>query len=203
MRKIAIFAIAILPFGAFAQSLSTAAPNNGSGGVFMQLTDLTGSGLFVTEFDTVLSGTVGNVATVEIWTRPGAYAGFTGSNAGWTLHETVNATAAGTTTWTPMNMGIDIAIAANATVSVYLHSVTTGMGIRYTGTGTNPPQTTWSDANIQLFSDVSRTGTVPFAGTQFTPRTFSGTVYYSPVPEPATIAAFAAGIALLALRRRK
>jgi hypothetical protein len=204
MKKTAIIALAVVPFGAFAQSLSTAAPNNGTGGVFMELTDLTGSGLFITEFDTVFgSGTIGTQANVEIWTRPGTYAGFTASSAGWTLHETAVAFAGGTSTWVPINMVNDIAIASNATVSVYLHSTTTGNGIRYTGTGALPPQTTWSDANIQLFSNISRTGAIPFGGSQFTPRTFSGTVYYSPVPEPATIAALAAGFALLALRRRK
>ena len=203
MKKIAIASMVILPFGAFAQSLSTAAPNNGSGGVFMELTDLTGSGLLITGFDAPFGGTVGTSVNVEIWARPGSYAGFTGSSTGWTLVETGTATAAGSSVWTSIATANDIAIGANQTVSVYLHSITAGSGIRYTGTAANPPQTTWSDASLSLFSDAARTGAVSFAGTQNSPRTFSGTVYYSAVPEPGTIVAVVAGLGLLAFRRRK
>jgi hypothetical protein len=71
---------------------------------------------------------------------------------------------------------------AGSTTGVYLHSVTAGAGIRYTGTGAAPPQTTWSNADITLFGDVARTGNVAFGGTQFTPRTFSGTIQYSTTP---------------------
>jgi hypothetical protein len=95
-----------------------------------------------------------------------------------------------------------ILLPSSQTTAVYLHAITVGGGIRYTGTGTTGGQTTWSNADLTLFSDVSRTGAVAFAGTQFSPRTFAGNVNYAPVPEPATIAALGLGAAALLRRRR-
>jgi hypothetical protein len=183
----------------------TAAPNNGSGGVFMEITDLSGLGLLVHEFDVPFGGTL-DARSVEVWTRAGTYAGFTGSSAGWNLHETTNTVAGGSTTWVPINMLSDINIGANQTMSVYLHSVLpalSGTGIRYTGTGAGGHQTTFANADLSLFSDVSRTGFVSFGGTEFTPRTFSGEVHYRVVPEPASVAALIVGLGFIALRRRK
>jgi len=167
--------------------------NNGSGGIFLQLTPTT-SNLTVTSFDTQFGGAAGNTANVEVWTRPGPYAGFTTSSAGWTLTQTVAATTAGTTTNAPVVLTTPLNIPFGGTTSVYLHSVSTGFGIRYFGTGTTST-TTYINADVTMFTDVSRTGAVAFAGTQFTPRAFSGNVKYtvgsscatpSPTPPPAT-----------------
>ncbi|MEX2244494.1 MAG: PEP-CTERM sorting domain-containing protein [Fimbriimonadaceae bacterium] len=202
MRKFALSLICLLPVLGIAQTLSTTTPNNGSGGVFMELTP-SGIGLNVRSFQTYFSSTTGTPVAVEVYTRPGSYAGFTASSAGWTLSETANAVSAGTITLsTPMMLVNPILLPSGQTTSVYLHAITVGGGIRYTGTGAAPPQTTWSNADLTLFSDVSRTGAVAFAGTQFTPRTFAGNVNYTPVPEPATIAALGLGAAALLRRRR-
>jgi hypothetical protein len=58
----------------------------------------------------------------------------------------------------PFTLTSPIVLPAGTPNGIYLHSVTTGAGIRYTGTTAAPPQTTWSNADITLFSDVSRTG---------------------------------------------
>lgn len=180
--------------------ISTAPSNNGTGGVFLSLTP-TSSPLEVTSFDTQFgSATVGTLANVEVWVRSGAYAGFTASNAGWTLHGIAVGTAAGTTTNGTLVLPSPIAIPLGTT-SIYLHSTTTGNGIRYTGTSAAPPQTTWINADVTLFSDVARTGAIPFGGSQFTPRTFSGNVNYNVVPSPASLALM--GMAGLAFARRR
>jgi hypothetical protein len=157
-------------------SISTAPANNGSGGVFMDLTPT--RRLDVVSFEAPFSGTVGTTATVQVWTRPGSYVGFDGNPEGWTLTQTVEATRQGLNTWAPIMLTAPIPLQANQTTAVYLQVTDAGGGLRYTGTAANPPQTTWSNDDLTLFSDVARVTTTPFAGSRFTPRTFSGTVNY-------------------------
>jgi hypothetical protein len=185
-----------------AQTLSTTTPNNGSGGIFMDLTPASQS-LSLLSFDTYFSSAAGTGVSVEVYTRPGSYVGFDASSSGWTLTQTVATTSAGSTTLANMALTTPILLAFGQTTAVYIHAITTGGGIRYTGTSTAAPQTTWSNADLTLFSDVSRTGAVAFAGTRFTPRCFAGNVNYAPVPEPATIAVVATGAAALLRRRRR
>jgi hypothetical protein len=187
-----------------AQILSTLPPNNGSGGIFMQLTPTT-TDLNITAFATYFASVAGSAVSVEVYTRPGPYAGFTGSSAGWTLTQTVSGTSAGTTVLSaPLILTTPIPISAGSTVSIYLHSITTGGGIRYQGTGTTAT-TSFSNADLAMFTDVSRTGAVAFAGTQFSPRAFSGDIHYQLVPEPASIVTFGlvGGIGLAVRRFRR
>lgn len=186
LRPLASFAAALMtiavPLAAQAGGLSTAPPNNGSGGVFLDLTPSTAS-LFFDVFETPTSAPAGAAIQVEVWTRPGTYVGSTTSSTGWTLAQTVSGTGgASTSTPVPFTLTPPITLLAGTTTGVYLHSITAGGGIRYTGTNAAPPQTTWTNADITLFSDVARTGAVAFAGTQFQPRTFSGTIQYSTTP---------------------
>jgi hypothetical protein len=186
LRPPASFAAALvtfaLPLAAQAGGLTTAPPNNGSGGIFLDLTPST-IALFFEGFETPTQGAPGVAIQVEVWTRPGTYVGFTTSSAGWTLAETVAGTGGATTsTPVPFTLASPLVLPAGTPTGVYLHSITTGAGIRYTGTNATPPQTTWTNPDITLFSDVARTGAVPFAGTQFQPRTFSGTIQYSTTP---------------------
>jgi hypothetical protein len=203
MTKFLIAALIAIPAVGSAQVLSTAAPNNGSGGVFMDLTPST-MPLSITGFQTYFASVAGTPATVEIYTRPGSYVGFESNSAGWTLHATVNATSAGSAGLSGIfSPPTPISIGAGQTMGVYLHSITTGGGIRYTGTSASPPQTTWTNADLTLFGAHARTGATPFVGTPFTPRTFAGSVHYEVVPEPGTMAALALGTAALLRRRRK
>jgi hypothetical protein len=190
-----------LTAGAMAQSISTTTPNNGSGGVFLQLTP-NASPIQVDSFQTYFSSAAGTPVTVEVWTRPGAYAGFTASNVGWTLHQTVVGTSAGAAGLSGPVAINPLLIATGGPTSIYFHAITAGGGIRYTGLAATPPQTTWANADVTLFSDISRTGAVPFAGTQFTPRTFAGTINYTIIPAPASLALLGLG-GLVAARRRR
>jgi len=138
-------------------------------------------------FDTQLAGTI--EASIEVWTRPSSYVGFEASNAGWTLQEVITGTGAGNTVNVPLSpLATSILVANGSPMAVYLHSVTTGAGIRYFGTGTTSTSN-YNDANLALFTDRGRTGNVAFAGGSFSPRAFVGNIHYSvAIPEPSTLA---------------
>jgi hypothetical protein len=192
-----------LTLSAQAQTLTTVAPNNGSGGIFLNLSPVAAPLLF-TGFSTYFSSAAGTPVSVEVWVRDGTYVGFTGSSTGWTLVQTVMGISAGSTVESSLiNFAAPIQLAAGSTTGIYLHAITAGGGIRYTGTAAAPPTTMFSNADLTLFSDTARTGAVSFAGTQFSPRTFSGTVAYSPVPEPASIMLLGLGGLIAAMRWRK
>jgi hypothetical protein len=204
MKKFLVAAAALCAAAGAAMGgvVATAAPNNGSGGVFVDLT-AGPAALSVTSFATYITGTAGTARSIEVWTRPGSYVGNTGSNAGWTLSETVAATSAGTAVLSAhFALANPIAIGAGQTTAVYFHSITSGGGIRYNGTSAAPPVTTYTNGEITLFSDVARTGAVSFAGTANTPRTFSGEIAYDVVPAPASLALVGLG-GLVAGRRRR
>jgi PEP-CTERM motif len=188
-----------------ADTLSTGTnSNNGSGGIFMDLTSIGGNDLLIRSFDTQLTGTI--LGNYQVWTRPGTYVGFTASSAGWTLSETITGTGGGTTVTVPLSaLANPISVTNGSTVAVYLHGVTTGAGIRYFGTGTTSISN-YNDANLALFTNISRTGTVAFAGSQFTPRAFVGNIHYDvlAVPEPSTLGFLAlAGVIGLVRRTRR
>src|SRR5687768_9767198 len=82
-------------------TLTTVPPNNGSGGIFLTITTF-GSDVTISKFNTYFSSTA--LISVEVYTRPGAYTGFTTANTGWTLLGTPTATGAGSSTIAPLDV---------------------------------------------------------------------------------------------------
>ncbi len=178
-RRAAIAATTLLMVAAGAAtaqsgSLTTDVANNGSGGVFMDFQP-TAQAIEIVSFETYISGT--NPTSIEIWVRDGSYVGFDDSSVGWTLHETVNGVGQGSNDLAEFTLTMPLELDAGVVTAVYFHTVSGG-GIRYNGTNSNPPQETWSNADLTLFSNVARTGTTPFGGSRFSPRTFAGVIHY-------------------------
>ncbi len=169
----AVFASTAMPFG----SLVTAPENDGSGGVFMSVT-AGDQQVEIDSFETFVTGT-GADAQVEVRVREGGYEGFTGSSSDWSAAQTVSVQRQGSADLSTITLNSPIIVEPGQTRSIYLHSTTTDAGIRYTGNSTNPPQTEWSNEHLTLFSDTAQTGVSPFAGSEFTPRTFAGAINYT------------------------
>ncbi|MCC5787624.1 MAG: trypsin-like peptidase domain-containing protein [Phycisphaerales bacterium] len=158
-------------------AIGTDVANNGSGGVYMNLS-ADSQPLDILSFDVAYTGSAGSIVEVEVWTRDGEYQDFISDPAGWTLHDTLVSVRLGTNRFSRLLLSNEIEVDAGQTKAVYLHAVSEGGGIRYNGTAANPPQVDWSNDSISLFSDTSRTGNTPFGGSSFSPRAFSGAIGY-------------------------
>jgi len=207
LKTIFLLAAMVVPGTSYGATLNAApVANNGSGGIFMEMT-AAGSAITVTGFDLFFGAGAPSTASVEVYTRPGTYVGFDGDSTGWTLTQTVVANTVDAATLAPLTLTSGITIGAGETLAVYLHSINSGNGIRYNGTGGEPPTTTWANADLSLFSDRARIGGVAFGSGLFTPRTLAGNVNYSvgaaAIPEPGTVSMLGLGLAGLVWMRRR
>lgn len=167
---------------AAADRLSTAGPNNGrsdaGAGIFVDLTADSGQ-ISISEIGMVSSTSQGTPVRLRVWRRTGSYVGFDGTSDGWSVVDQVDAISVGNADPTPFILNNPITL-DQGQVTGFLFEGEIG-GVRYTGTSGVPPQTTWTDSNMTLFSDVARGGP-PFSGSRFTPRCFSGYIEYEVGP---------------------
>ena len=156
-----------------ATTVATTSTTSGSG-VFINLTP-SGAGLVLQSFQTYFYGADGASVTVQVWTRPGTYAGFTTSSAGWTLTQTVSGTSAGFGPIAPdIRLTDPIVIPAGQTTAVYLQGTDFDSALAYTAT----PPNSWSNSDLTVFSDTLRNTTVAFGGGQLPNRAFCGVLTY-------------------------
>lgn len=161
------------------QSVShNVAPNNGLGSgasVYFDLNVLNPAGLSITSLD--VAPNVANLGfTVELYSKPLTYLGFTGAASEWVLNST--GTSAG---------GPSISTASASVLfpqPIYLRPGVHGIKLRYIGVGpryqTGIATVTTGTVDATLTLGTSRGSTVadPWAGTDIAMRLWSGVLYY-------------------------
>ncbi len=162
--------------------LGTVMPNNGWGGVYLDLQTLAGNSVVVSGFDLAFNGSVGSNVDVAVYVRDGSYVGEEQNESAWTLHETLTYQQAGVDAFASATLNQVIEIEPGQVQGVYLQALSAD-GIRYSGTNARPPQTDWNDGTLSLFSDTATTANAPFDGDLYQPRSFAGIVRYDAIVE--------------------
>ncbi|NVB82785.1 MAG: hypothetical protein HOV81_30690, partial [Kofleriaceae bacterium] len=152
------------------------AGNNHRGNMF----DVTAvNTIVITGFD---AHPMGNT-TIEIYYKPGSYAGSETNSAAWTFIGSAAVAAQPFGTPTPVPVPVNVTIPAGQTYSFYVTSKDTTIGLNYSN-GSNEGGVFTSDANMQFREGVGLE--YPFtAGTGglFRPRIWNGIIHYF-VPAP-------------------
>lgn len=182
--------------------------NNGGsagGGVYYNLT--TGSlPIDITGFETNTSFAAGGPVAFRVWIVPGTFVGNHANPGFWgTEVATGTGTSAGTDNPTAITLSNIISLSANTQYAVAI-SLSDGAGMtaahRYSGTGSNPAPGQLQYSNADLTLDLGSATNVLFAGSAFTPRIWNGTIHYTVIPTPASLALLGLG-GLVAARRRR
>ncbi|MFW5698175.1 MAG: PEP-CTERM sorting domain-containing protein [Fimbriimonadaceae bacterium] len=165
--------------------------------------DLVLTGDFNIDIDTDATG------TYRFYTKPGTFVGSENSIADWTLWGEQTVTGNGNNNWTPLSLGSTQTVNAGETMGIAIfhvggEGIESGQGaLGYKGGGD-----TYIAEGAALVTGAAK----PYSGSTddpfatfatFSPRTWSGQLTYEAVPEPATMLALGAGLALLARKRRK
>lgn len=182
--------------------------NNGGspgGGVYYNLT-VGSQPIDITGFETNTSAVIGTPVPFRVWIVPGTFVG-NHANAGFwgTEVATGSGTAAGTDQPTVITLSNNISLAANTqyAVAISLSSPLGGNAAhRYSGTGSNPAPGMLQYSNADVTLDLGSATNVLFSGSAFTPRIWNGTIHYTVIPTPASLALLGLG-GLVAARRRR
>jgi hypothetical protein len=165
--------------------------------------DLVLTGDFNIDIDTDGTG------TYRFYTKPGTFVGSENTLGDWTLWGEQTVTGNGRNNWTPLSLGTTQVVGAGQTMGIAIfhvggEGIENGVGaLGYKGGGD-----TYTADNAALVTGVAKPYSAstddPFTTfANFDPRTWSGQLTYEAVPEPATMLALGAGLALLARKRRK
>ena len=181
----AVMAFAASP--AFAQSGSLATPYEsqaGRAGITLDLTpssDMTidSFDINVGDLNVASGGGAGQTAIISVYWRTGSAAGFSGNSSGWTLLGTSSVTSQGTQFPTHLPIG-GLTVTAGQTYGLYFdlqNYVPGSFVIRYNSSNVAPV----SNADLTIVAGEGKESPV-FASGGFSPRLFSGAVYYTKVP---------------------
>ena len=151
---------------------TTFTATNGSSGNVFDINVL--QSVEVTSLD--INATSLGAGTLDVYWREGSGYSFGGSSAGWTFHETVNITGAGSGSPTPAVFTSPISLAAGQTYSIYVFS---SLGIRYvTGTTGSTAALGLVAAQNSVMEITEGLGCGSAFSCTFDPRLWSGTVHY-------------------------
>ncbi|QOC21742.1 hypothetical protein IC757_11910 [Wenzhouxiangella sp. AB-CW3] len=164
-------------------SLETTTPDNGSGGIYLELTSRDNH-IAIGSFDIYLEASAGTVLPVHVYTRSGSYQGHELNADSWELLGIMDTEVASDHTPVTVSLPEPVRMPPRDTRAFHLLAVSASIqeGIRYTGTVFEHPTTQYENAHLQLFSELGTIATQPFQDRLFSPRTFSGAVHYRVLP---------------------
>ena len=152
---------------------TTFANNNGQAGNMFDI--VATNPVLINDFDCNIDS--GNW-TVQVYavTGGGSWSPVSTTSSAWTLLGSASVTSAGVGNATNLGLSLGYLIPAGTTQGFYL-TVTTGTGFNYTNAPTAVGTVAASDANIQVLVGSGKGSNF---GSTFTPRTWNGTVCYTP-----------------------
>jgi PEP-CTERM motif len=174
-------------------------------GNFFDIT-VAGSGLKVTSLEVNVSGTEGQTFGVTVYDKVGTYLGSEQNSSAWTVVSTGTGVCAGTTDAPELvTLNSPIVLKAQTTYGWFVTITTPNAGLllEYTfGTGNNQ---IYSNSDLTLTTGASESS---YFGQLFSPsskvfqdRVWNGTIEYNTVPEPASFAMVALGLAAILVGR--
>jgi PEP-CTERM motif-containing protein len=200
-----IAAIAVLSFVAAAssnaQSLTTlfGSDNNGSpgGAIYFDAT-IGSSALSITSFD-INTDSTASFSNFQVWLLAGMTSQGNETSASWVLMATGSGTGAGVDSPTSVMLSNAILLNASTLYGIALVMDPSASHFYTNGDGTNQ---NFSNADLSL--SLGSATNVPFTPPVFAPRVWNGTIYYSVVPEPSTVALLGFGaLGLVGIVRRR
>lgn len=186
--------------------LTTNQANNGlfaNSGVYFDLTNLSDIDLTVMSITSAVNGDEGDAINASVWIRRGASTAtfdFFSSNVGWDFQGPISSLVSGVSAGNGSLLAAfdlpDFQILGNSTVGIAFF---TDLGVSYTnGAGYAPISVSDGVLTLTGFGAASAS----FSGLNYFPRVFSGSVDYSQVSEPITLALLGLGLLLISVSRR-